>query len=118
MKIAVIGSRGFDDYQLLSSVLENYHIDAIVSGGAKGADSLAARYAIENNIKLVEFLPDWSIGLSAGFLRNQHIIDSSDMIIAFWDGVSGGTHDSIKKARKQKKNVVIVDITKKFNSIF
>jgi len=118
MIIGVIGSRGFDDYQLLSSVLENYHIHAIVSGGAKGADSLAARYASENNIKLVEFLPDWSLGLNAGFLRNQHIVDSSDMIIAFWDGVSGGTLDSIKKARKQKKKVVVIDINKNFNSIF
>lgn len=42
MKIAIIGSRGFYDYKLLSDTLNKYlpDVNLVVSGGAKGADSL------------------------------------------------------------------------------
>jgi predicted Rossmann fold nucleotide-binding protein DprA/Smf involved in DNA uptake len=44
--IAVIGSRNFSDYKLLESTLAVLpEITKIVSGGAKGADSLAEIYA-------------------------------------------------------------------------
>ncbi len=45
MKVAIIGSRGFDDYDLLKSKLAEHinEIECIISGGAKGADSLAHR---------------------------------------------------------------------------
>lgn len=46
----VIGSRTFTDYDLVKKELDNYVISKIVSGGAKGADRLAEKYAHENNI--------------------------------------------------------------------
>lgn len=109
MKVGVIGSRDFSDYALMCKTLSNYKISSIVSGGARGADKLAARFAKENNIKLKEFIPDWTIGKHAGFLRNSEIVNESDIIIAFWDGKSNGTLDSIKKAKKQKKVVVVIN---------
>ena len=53
MRIAIIGSRTFNDYELLQETLENYkdQISVIVSGGARGADTLGERWAKENNIK-------------------------------------------------------------------
>lgn len=110
MKFAVIGSRDFTNYDKLKSVLSQYEIGEIVSGGARGADSMAARYAREHNIKLTEFIPDWSIGKHAGHVRNQLIIDSADVIIAFWDNHSPGTKDSIRKAKKAGKHCIIVDV--------
>ncbi|KMQ50663.1 Uncharacterized protein CHISP_2346 [Chitinispirillum alkaliphilum] len=90
-RIAVIGSRGFD-YSLLKETLDKEEIVKIVSGGAKGADSLAAQYARENNIELQEFLPDYKKhGRGAPLVRNKLIVDASNMVIAFWDGKSRGT---------------------------
>lgn len=109
MKYAVIGSRDFNDYELLESELSKYDIDCIVSGGAKGADSLAEQYAIERNIPTEIYKPNWSLGRHAAILRNKTIVDSSDSVIAFWDGKSKGTSHSIKYAEKNGKPTIIIE---------
>lgn len=100
MKVAVIGSRGFTNKDLLCRELDLLKPSKIISGGAKGADSLAASYATENNIELLEIKPNWKIGRHAGLLRNTEIVSSCDFLLAFWDGKSKGTFDSITKAQK------------------
>ena len=111
INIAVIGSRSFNDYELLQKHMQQFSdIAAIVSGGAIGADSLAERYAAENSIQMIVFKPDYEKhGRAAPFVRNTAIIEASDVVIAFWDGKSTGTLDSIKKARKLGKPVTIVE---------
>jgi hypothetical protein len=111
MKVAVVGSRGFDDYKrlkhTLDSILAGSGFDTIVSGGARGADSLGARYADEKGIKKIIHLPDWEMhGKAAGFIRNKDIIDDADFIVACWDGVSRGTSNSLALAKEQKKDTL------------
>ncbi|KKN54356.1 hypothetical protein LCGC14_0593340 [marine sediment metagenome] len=111
MVIAVVGSRTFTDYNTVCKVLDNYAdtSDTIVSGGAKGADSLARRYANEHGLKLIEHLPDWKIhGRVAGFIRNELIVDDADVMIAFWDGQSRGTQHSIDLANRKHIQVHII----------
>lgn len=106
MKIAIVGSRSFDNYQFLKKILDWYDIDVVVSGGAKGADRLAARYAVEKGIELKEFLPNWDLhGRAAGFIRNKDIVKYADEVIAFWDGKSKGTAHSIQIAEDSCKPV-------------
>jgi hypothetical protein len=129
MIYAVIGSRSFNNYSLLEEVLNEYHdLTEIVSGGASGADSLASKYAREKEIPLKVFKPNWQdfsepciiktnhygdFNALSGNKRNQLIIDSCDKVIAFWDGESRGTKDSINKAKKQNKEVIIVKVGEK-----
>lgn len=102
MRVAVVGSRGFDDQVLFDSTMSNFAPSAVISGGAKGADSMAAEYAKKNGIELVEFLPDWKQhGRAAGPIRNKTIIEAADACIAFWDGKSRGTLNSINLAKKK-----------------
>ena len=111
MKAAVIGSRTFDDYCLLKKTLDELYpqIDLIVSGGASGADSLAERYAKEEGIRTLIFKPDWKkFGRAAGMIRNKDIVENSDIVIAFWDGVSRGSKNSIDYAIKLNKKLKIV----------
>lgn len=105
MKLAVIGSRNFNDYARLKEELRNIPgVSEIVSGGSKGADSLAAKYAQEQNLILTEFLPDYrKYGRSAPHVRNSQIVDYCDKLIAFWDGKSPGTKSTIEKAKKSHK---------------
>lgn len=111
MKVAVIGSRTFNDYELVKETLSTFTISLLVSGGAKGADSLGERYANENNIETLIFKPDWKKhGPAAGPLRNTDIVNNADTIIAFWDCESRGTKDSITKAEKLGKEVIIIKI--------
>ena len=39
-------------------------------------------------------------------LRNQYMVDNSDLVLAIWNGKeSGGTWNTIKYARKQGKKI-------------
>ena len=111
MDIAIVGSRTFNNYPLLAEYLNYFgrDIDKIISGGAKGADALAEDYAENNGLECTVLKPDWNkFGKRAGFIRNQKIIDACDMVVAFWDGKSKGTKDSIGKAKLAKKPTFII----------
>lgn len=114
MKIAVIGSRTFNDAALLEkTLLEKLDINAVttlVSGGAKGADSLAEAFAAKHGLTVQIFKPDWKqFGRGAGIIRNKEIIAAADQVIAFWDGKSKGTLSSINIAKKLCKPLVLVE---------
>jgi hypothetical protein len=113
MKIAIIGSRNFTNYKLLQEILEQYQpkITLVVSGAAKGADSLGEKWALENNIQTLIFPADWNqYGKRAGFIRNEDIIKNCDCCVAFWDGESKGTKHSLSLCKKYNKPVKIVQI--------
>ena len=113
MRTAVVGSRGFDDYGLLKEILRKHQISKIISGGARGADELAERFAEEYGIETEIYKPDWkAYGRSAGPKRNKTIVENSDKVIAFWDGKSRGTKSSIDHAKKVGKELVVVLYTK------
>jgi hypothetical protein len=115
MKLAIIGSRDFNDYDKVVHYvdfhfcIDSNRVDEIVSGGAKGADALGKKFANEFKLKYTEFPADWNKhGKSAGYIRNEQIIKHSDKVIAFWDGKSKGTMHSINLARKHKKDTIII----------
>lgn len=109
MRYAVIGSRSFQNYDILNRFLERHYISLIVSGGAAGADTLASRYAIENNIPLTVIKPNWvKYPKTAGFVRNKEIIRAVDIVVAFYDGFSSGTTHSLNYAEKLNKKTFIV----------
>jgi hypothetical protein len=82
----------------------------IVSGGARGADTLARRYAYSrDDVEYTEHRPDWKqYGRKAGFVRNLEIVRNSGKVIAFWNGKSKGTKHTIGAARQANKNVKVV----------
>ncbi len=112
IKLAVIGSRTFNDYELLKkSILENYDINfikLIISGKARGADELSEIFADEFNIAKKIFPADWSLGRFAGYLRNKDIINNATHVIGFWNGQSKGTANSLKLAKEQNKPTIII----------
>lgn len=111
-KLAVVGSRGFDDYFHLKKRLDPLKdkVSVIVSGGAKGADSLAAKWAKENDIPVTIFKPEWDkYGKGAGYQRNRKIISECDACIAFWDGQSRGTQHSFKLCKEMEKPLKVVN---------
>lgn len=109
MIYAIVGSRSFDDYTVMKRILDSKQITGIVSGGAYGADKLSERYAAENNIPMKIHYANWDkYGKAAGMIRNKYIIDDADVVVAFWDGKSKGTEDSIKYARKKQKELTVI----------
>lgn len=108
MKLIIAGSRSIHDYDLLKHLVvksgfwKTYGKSLeIVSGMAKGVDALGVQFAKNNGLKLHEFPADWSIGKSAGILRNEKMGDFGEGLLAIWDGESRGTKHMIDYARSK-----------------
>lgn len=116
-KLIVAGSRGFDDFDLMSRVLiamaDNEFAGrdvSIVSGMAKGADALAVRFANAHKIALYKFPANWNgLGKKAGFIRNTQMGNFADGLLAFWDGESNGTRHMIEYMQRLNKPVHIIN---------
>lgn len=110
MKVAIVGSRD------LSVDIEKYipeNTTEIVSGGARGIDTLAERWADQHNIPKLILKPDYDkYGRSAPIRRNETIVSAADMVVAIWDGKSRGTKFTIDYAKKCGIPVEIVLIEK------
>lgn len=105
MKVAIIGSRNL-------KVNLDIHIpkDAtlIISGGANGIDRLAEEYADKHRISKLIIKPEYDkYGKTAPLVRNKKIVDSADMVIAFWDGQSRGTSNVIEYAKSVGKRLIV-----------
>ena len=109
MKVAIIGSRTIFIENIKDYIPQG--TTEIVSGGAKGVDTCAKLFAESNNITYSEFLPDYKkYGRAAPIVRNRLIVDSADIIIAFWDGTSKGTKSVIDYCNKAGKKVQIYNV--------
>lgn len=111
--VGVVGSRDFKDKNLINKVLDKIHrdrtINKIVSGGAIGADTYAEEWAKNNHVEKLIYLPNYKkYGRGAPLIRNTDIINNSDLVVAFWDGESRGTKDSITKAENMNKELIII----------
>jgi len=115
LKIGIVGSRRRytqTDFKLVKDkFFEVYQEGAlIVSGGCpKGGDEFAHMIAKQNGIPILIFYPNWEkYNKAAGFIRNTHIAENSDILIACTAlDRTGGTEDTIKKFRKAKPEGVL-----------
>lgn len=90
MRVAVIGSRALSLPDLAPYLPPD--TTEIVTGGAQGVDRDAMAYAEAHAIPCRVILPDYErYGKGAPLRRNDEIIASADMVLAFWDGASRGT---------------------------
>lgn len=120
--LAVIGSRSFTDVRVLERHLDavilriaKVHGDSLdlrmVSGGARGADTLAKKYADANGIPCPEIRPDYvRYGDPAPFVRNKEIVRQADAVVAFQHRRSSGTQDAIDFARQLDRPVLVVRV--------
>lgn len=108
-KLLIAGSRDFHNYNLLKQYIKPEYVSTIISGCARGADTLAIQYAKEFNIPVEKYPAEWDkYGLSAGYRRNKIMVDKATAIIVFWDGESRGTKHTIDLAQAANKPLKIV----------
>ena len=101
MKVVIAGSRDIVDYDVLLKAIElcPFEIAEVVSGRARGVDTLGERYAKEHHLKLHLFPADWKkFGNRAGPIRNGQMADFADAVLCVWDGKSTGTRNMMKQA--------------------
>lgn len=110
-KVIIAGGRDFTDYEYMSKVLSKLLFNSspfdgdsitIISGMAKGADTLAIQYADEHQMTKILFPANWKkYPIIAGFLRNEDMLRIATHVIAFWDGKSSGTKHMIDIAEEK-----------------
>jgi hypothetical protein len=102
MKVIIAGSRAtkaVDVRKALDRCRWINFASVVISGTAKGADREGEKWANENGIKVLRFVPNWKeLGKRAGPIRNQEMAKAADGLVAVWDGVSAGTKNMIATA--------------------
>ncbi len=118
LKVIVCGSREFEHYNYLKSVLDDFFSTVedkditIISGGCSGIDQLGEMYAEDNDLKMQRYPAQWKIyGKAAGPKRNREMVAIADMVIAFPKKSGRGTKSLISYANKKGIPVIINDIT-------
>ena len=110
MKVAVIGSRSITSYPL-EKVLPADTTE-IISGGARGTDTIAREYALQHSLPFTEIRPDYArYSKGAPLRRNAEIIERADLVIALWDGKSTGTAHSIELCHRAEKPIIVISVT-------
>lgn len=118
MKTIIAGSRSITDYELLEQVIKDSGIDIteVISGTAKGVDTLGELYAEKNGMTPTRFPAKWKdlkseplcikinaygkYNALAGFARNQKMANYADACIILMTKESNGSLDMKKRAIK------------------
>jgi hypothetical protein len=129
MKVIIAGSRNIEDYKIVEEAVKKsgFKVTEVVSGGARGVDTLGEKYASENNLSLKVFKAEWGnldvpkykikknkygklYNIGAGFERNELMGKYADALIAIWDGKSNGTKHMIQCMRKSGKKIFVESV--------
>jgi predicted Rossmann fold nucleotide-binding protein DprA/Smf involved in DNA uptake len=125
--VGIVGSREFEDVALVDRIVRGFAASeegaTIVSGGARGADSLVREacrrwgfhFCLEDEsdphglahlplpLHFCEMKADWKKnGKRAGFLRNERLVRHVQMVIALFapGPLSSGTSHTVRLARE------------------
>lgn len=135
LRMIIAGGRDFDDYDRLKNICSSiikaieegygkpFDSIEIISGRARGADTLGEQFAITNQYVLKLFPADWDgLGKFAGYARNEQMakyaacVDTPELrgdviavLVAFWDGRSRGTKNMIGFAHMYEFNDTIIE---------
>jgi hypothetical protein len=128
--LCIAGSRDIYDYSLIEKAMKMHGIQLedikeIISGGAKGVDSNAKKFAEFNKIKFKEYPADWNnikakdalirqgkfgaYNAKAGFDRNKTMAEKADKLLAITNG-SNGTDHMIKSMKELGKEVFVYEL--------
>lgn len=129
MRLGIIGSRSFKDRKLAEDIFSKFFkdkVEKIISGDCpSGGDKIGKDIAEKFNIEYKGYPAEWDnleaipckirinkygkkYNAVAGFNRNRDIVNSCDLLLAFWDGESRGTKDSIEIAKTWKIPTMII----------
>ena len=109
MKLLIAGSRGITEYDLAPYISAD--TDLIISGAAKGVDTIADQYADSKRISKLILRPRYDLyRRAAPIKRNERMVELCDSVFIIWDGKSKGTKRTIDYAAKFGKPVRVITV--------
>lgn len=114
VRALVCGSRHWTDAALIYDVLDAKCPDVVIHGDARGADTIAGRWARERRAEEIRFPADWKTHpKGAGPIRNRRMLREGkpDIVYAFSDDLaaSKGTANMVAQARRAGVPVTLYD---------
>lgn len=116
MKTIIAGTRDITDYELVLTAIgqSGFAITEVVSGCAKGVDTLGEDWARIHKIPVKPFPAAWrpngKFDKAAGIKRNIDMGNYADALIAVWDGKSSGTGHMIRIATVKGLKVFVARV--------
>lgn len=112
MKLIIAGSRTLNpSVKEIADIVYAHRISIteIVSGGARGVDTCAEKYALAADQPMRIFHANWDKhGKSAGHIRNAEMAKYADALLLIWDGKSRGSANM--KAAMNKLNKPVYEV--------
>jgi hypothetical protein len=117
VKVLVCGSRDWPPLSGTGTIRERIEQlpegALVIAGGAKGADTMAAGWAVRRGLFVAEVCcarDHWELfGKRAGHRRNAAMLDlAPDFVIAFQRNGSSGTQNTIDEARRRGIPVEVI----------
>lgn len=104
MKTIIAGSRTITDYNIVEKAIldSRFNITKVISGMAKGVDTLGEKWAHINNIGIHLCPANWNKnGKKAGYMRNVEMADIADALIVIIENNSRGSSHMLTIARER-----------------
>lgn len=112
-RVLICGGRDYNNVESLNAVLDAAHyanpIVCLIHGAARGADMLAADWALSHGVLCSAYPADWERdGKAAGPIRNRRMLElgKPHLVLAFPGGI--GTANMIKQSERAGVPVVRV----------
>lgn len=107
MKLLIVGSRSISKFDLSKYITQKPEL--IISGGARGVDTLAEKYADAQKISKLILRPRYDLyGKGAPIKRNQQMVELADRVLVIWDGESRGAMSTVAYAQRAGKPIELV----------
>ena len=91
-------------------VTEHGRPTMVLHGGARGIDRMGGEWAKALGIPTMVYQPDWrGKGRGAGLARNTDMVEAATHVVAFHNGTSRGTADTMNKAKARGKPLKVYD---------
>ena len=94
----------------LAGLHQERGVTLIISGGARGGDTMAEWWAKTEGVPCDVYQADWTgLGRKAGPIRNQRMLDEGkpDLLVAFPGG--RGTADMVRRGREA--GIEVIEVT-------
>jgi hypothetical protein len=118
MKLIIAGDRNVTNINVVKRALvkfkhehSDFKVTEIVSGCARGVDTLGEEIASQHKVAIKRFPADWDkYARAAGPIRNEQMAKYADALCAVLTKDSRGTRNMIERAKKQNLIITVMEI--------